>query len=164
MENMTAAADETCMPEGTDNNGKRILLTGVPVGLGSDKVVKIVEQCGAHMVAFENCSGYKQAFTVDEEKNPMTALTEQYLSIPCSVMSPNQGRLDRLKEMVANFKVDGVIDLTWQACHTYNVEAFRVNEFIQDLFGFPTLQLETDYSESDNEHLRVRIEAYLEMI
>lgn len=143
---------------------KRILITGVPVGLGSDKVVKIVEQLGSDVVAFENCSGYKQAFTVDESKEPMEALAEQYLATPCSVMSPNEGRFDLLKEMIRDFQVDGVIDLTWQACHTYNVEAFMVDEIVQENCGIPTLHLETDYAESDTEQLRVRIEAYLEML
>lgn len=147
-----------------DVSRKRILLTGVPVGLGSDKVVKIVEQSGADVVAFENCSGYKQAFCVDEEKDPMEALAEQYLATPCSVMSPNNGRFDLLKEMIQEFSADGVIDLTWQACHTYNVEAFPIAEFVQETFGMPILHLETDYAESDTEQLRVRIEAYLEML
>ena len=144
--------------------GKRILLTGVPVGLGSDKVVKLVEAGGADVVAFENCSGYKQAFFVDEEMEPMEALAVQYLSTPCSVMSPNTGRFTLLEEMVHNFKADGVIDLTWQACHTYNVEAFSIDAFIQDRFGIPVLHLETDYSESDTGQLQVRIDAYLEML
>jgi benzoyl-CoA reductase/2-hydroxyglutaryl-CoA dehydratase subunit BcrC/BadD/HgdB len=143
---------------------KRIMLTGVPVGVGSDKVVKIVEKSRANVVAFENCSGYKNAFVVDEHKDPMEALAEQYLRTPCSVMSPNIGRFDLLKEMMTSFAVDGVIDLTWQACHTYNVEAFRIGEYIQETFGMPTLHLETDYAESDTEQLRVRIEAYLEML
>ncbi len=145
-------------------NIKRILLTGVPVGLGSDKVVKIVEQSGAQVVAFENCSGYKQAFWVAEDKDPMDALADQYLATPCSVMSPNPGRFDLLEEMIRGFSVDGVIDLTWQACHTYNVEAYNVNAFVQKSLGVPTLHLETDYAESDTEQLRVRIEAYLEML
>ena len=144
--------------------GKRILLTGVPVGIGSDKVVKIVEQSGADIVAFENCSGYKQAFIVDEEDDPMDALARQYLSTPCSVMSPNNGRLALLKDMMEDFSVDGVIDLTWQACHTYNIESFLVNELVQSRLDVPVLHLETDYTESDTEQLRVRIEAYLEML
>jgi benzoyl-CoA reductase/2-hydroxyglutaryl-CoA dehydratase subunit BcrC/BadD/HgdB len=143
---------------------KRILLTGVPVGLGSDKVVKIVEQSGADVVAFENCSGYKQAFTVDQEKDPLDALAAHYLATPCSVMSPNSGRFALLEEMIRSFSVDGVIDLTWQACHTYNVEAFQIAEFLQETCGLPSLHLETDYAESDSEQLRVRIEAYLEML
>jgi benzoyl-CoA reductase/2-hydroxyglutaryl-CoA dehydratase subunit BcrC/BadD/HgdB len=142
----------------------RILLTGVPVGLGSDKVVKILENSGANVVAFENCSGYKQTFRVDEDKDPIKALAEQYLAIPCSVMSPNPGREELLTRMVETFKVDGIVDLTWQACHTYNVEAFQIRELAEQTFNLPYLHLETDYSESDTEQLRVRIEAFLEMI
>lgn len=166
MEEVAEQAKKGMFLDDTSEGGKakRILITGVPVGLGSDKVVKIVEQLGADVVAFENCSGYKQAFTVDESKAPMEALAEQYLATPCSVMSPNEGRFDLLKEMIREFQVDGVIDLTWQACHTYNVEAYLVDEIVQENFGLPTLHLETDYAESDTEQLRVRIEAYLEML
>ena len=66
--------------------------------------------------------------------------------------------------MIRDFKVEGVIDLTWQACHTYNVEAYLVDEFIGRHFEIPGPHLETDYAESDSEQLRVRIEAYLEML
>lgn len=158
---------ETMKEKGAEEGSKkrkRILLTGVPVGLGSDKVVKLVEQCNADVVVFENCSGYKQAFTVDESLEPMDALAKQYLSTPCSVMSPNDGRFTLLKELMTDFSVDGVIDLTWLACHTYNIESYQVNEVVQEHLGVPVLQLETDYSESDTEQLRVRIEAYIEML
>jgi benzoyl-CoA reductase/2-hydroxyglutaryl-CoA dehydratase subunit BcrC/BadD/HgdB len=165
MEEVVAQAENGAFGlKNPKNHRKRILLTGVPIGMGSEKVVNIVEQSGADVVAFENCSGYKQAFMVDEDKEPMQALAQQYLATPCSVMSPNTGRFDLLKEMIEAFIVDGVIDLTWQACHTYNVEAYQVNEFVDESFGIPTLHLETDYSESDTEQIRVRIEAYLEML
>ncbi len=167
MEEMTVAAlDGSLLEEipSPKKKAKRILLTGVPVGLGSDKIINIVEQLGSNIVAFENCSGYKQAFTVDEEKDPLDALAEQYLATPCSVMSPNEGRFDLLKEMVEEFSIDGVIDLTWQGCHTYNVEAYLVDEMLQKSYGITSLHLETDYSESDTEQLKVRIEAYLEML
>lgn len=146
------------------NTTPRILLTGVPVGLGSDKVVKILEQCGANVVALENCSGYKQAFQVNDTIDPVTALAEQYLAIPCSVMSPNPGRMEMLKEMIPAFSVDGVVDLTWQACHTYNIESVHISRMVQEDFNLPFLHIETDYSESDTEQLRVRIQAFIEMI
>lgn len=161
---LTAAQASAGQGEGIGASRPRILLTGVPVGLGSDKVVKIVEQCGGDVVVFENCSGYKQAFVVDEEMAPMEALARQYLATPCSVMSPNQGRLDLLARLIEDFSVDGIIDLTWQACHTYNIEAYSVEHFIRERFDLPTLHLETDYAESDSEQLRVRVEAYLEML
>jgi benzoyl-CoA reductase/2-hydroxyglutaryl-CoA dehydratase subunit BcrC/BadD/HgdB len=142
---------------------QRILLTGVPVGMGSDKVVRIIEEAGANVVCFENCSGYKKTFQVDETKDPIQALAEQYLTIPCSVMSPNRLRLELLAEMIAAFKVDRVVDLSWQACHTYNIEAYTIEKFVRESYGLPYLHLETDYSLSDTEQLRTRIEAFLEL-
>lgn len=38
----------------------RILLTGVPVGLGSHKVVRLIEECGGSIVCLDNCSAYKK--------------------------------------------------------------------------------------------------------
>jgi benzoyl-CoA reductase/2-hydroxyglutaryl-CoA dehydratase subunit BcrC/BadD/HgdB len=142
----------------------RILLTGVPVGLGSEKVVRLIEKAGASVVGFENCSGYRSVFTmIDEEKEPLQAISEKYLTTPCSVMSPNPGRYELLAELIKGFLVDGVVDLTWQACHTYNVESYSIGKFVETKYHLPFLHIETDYSESDTEQLRVRIEAFLEM-
>lgn len=145
----------------------RILLTGTPVGLGSEKVITLVEESGGLVVAMENCGGYKTVeLRVDENstEDPLLLLADKYLKIPCSVMSPNTGRLELLERMIKEFSIDAVIDLTWQACHTYNVESFHVAKLVQEKLGLPFLQLETDYSSSDSEVLRVRIEALLEMV
>ncbi len=142
----------------------RILLTGVPVGMGSHKVIEIIEKSNACVVALENCSGYKQVFEVDESLEPVEALARQYLAVPCSVMSPNPGRMSLLRQMIKDFSVDGVVDLTWQACHTYNLEAYQVQKLVNDELDLPYLHIETDYSLSDTEQLRVRIQAFIEMI
>jgi benzoyl-CoA reductase/2-hydroxyglutaryl-CoA dehydratase subunit BcrC/BadD/HgdB len=143
----------------------RILLTGVPVGLGSEKVVRIIEECGGSVVCFESCGGYKKVAQVSEEGDPLRAIAEKYLNIPCSCMSPNQGRFDLVSRLVGEFQADGVVDLTWQGCHTYNIESFSLKRHLQGgLKPVPFLQIETDYSESDSEQLKVRIEAFLEMI
>ncbi|GAB6157080.1 double-cubane-cluster-containing anaerobic reductase [Desulfotomaculum varum] len=145
----------------------RILLTGCPVGFGSEKVVRLLEESGASVVAFENCSGYKALDRqVDENpaKDVMEALAEKYINIPCSCMSPNQGRLDLIKKLASEYQVDAVVDLTWQACHTYNVEAYVIRDFVQNQLHLPYLHLETDYSESDVEQLRVRVQAFLELV
>ncbi len=151
------------------SNGKakapRVLLTGCPVGLGTEKVIRLTEELGAHIVAMENCSGYKtlelQADTAGSD--PIVALAEKYLAIPCSCMSPNPYRLELLERMMADFRADAVIDLTWQACHTYNIEAHDVGKLVREK-GLPYLHLESDYSSSDLESLKVRIEAMLEMV
>lgn len=143
----------------------RILLTGVPVGIGSHKVVQIIEECGGNVVCFESCGGYKGVYDqVDEEKEPLSAIAEKYLRTPCSCMSPNIARFELVERLALEFKVDGIVDLTWQGCHTYNIESYTLKKYLQQKRRLPFLQIETDYSESDVEQLKVRIEAFLEMI
>ncbi|NLC08037.1 MAG: 2-hydroxyacyl-CoA dehydratase [Syntrophomonadaceae bacterium] len=143
---------------------QRILLTGCPVGLGTEKVIRLTEELGGAVVALENCSGYKtlELQTNTEYSDPIVALADKYLQIPCSCMSPNPYRLELLERMIHDFRIDAVIDLTWQACHTYNIEAYQVEQLVQQK-GLPYLHLESDYSSTDLESLKVRIEALLEM-
>jgi len=143
----------------------RILLTGVPVGVGSDKVVQIIEENGGNVVCFESCGAYKGVVDqVDEAKEPLLAIAEKYLRTPCSCMSPNTARFELVERLADEFNVDGIVDLTWQGCHTYNIESHSLKKYLQDKINLPFLQIETDYSESDVEQLKVRIEAFLEMI
>jgi benzoyl-CoA reductase/2-hydroxyglutaryl-CoA dehydratase subunit BcrC/BadD/HgdB len=144
----------------------RILLTGTPVSSDREKIRELVEECGGLIVTMENCGGYKTAIQeIDESdpRDPITLLAEKYLAIPCSVMSPNQRRLDLIRKMVVDFQIDGIIDLTWQACHTYNIEAYWVNRLAAEM-GRPYLHVETAFSDADRETLRVRIEAFIEII
>ncbi len=142
----------------------RILLTGVPVGLGSDKVVRLIEEAGGQVVCFESCGAYKKVEPVRQSDDPLRAIAECYLEIPCSCMSPNRGRFELVSRLAGEFQADGVIDLTWQACHTYNIESFNLRKQVQQETGLPFLQIETDYSESDTEQLKLRLEAFLELL
>jgi benzoyl-CoA reductase/2-hydroxyglutaryl-CoA dehydratase subunit BcrC/BadD/HgdB len=142
----------------------RILLTGVPIGIGSDKVLRLLEESGASVVCLESCGAYKKVELVDEEGDPLDALARRYLQVPCSCMSPNSGRLELVTRLAREFAVDGVVDLTWQGCHTYNIESYALKRHLQRETGLPFLQLETDYSPSDTEQLKVRIEAFLELL
>jgi len=166
IDNLNGLVKEVSLHENSIGaSAPRILLTGCPVGLGSEKVIQLTEELGAHVVAMENCSGYKtlELQTDTTADDPIVALAEKYLKIPCSCMSPNPYRLELINNMVDNFRVDAVIDLTWQACHTYNIEAYEVGKLVKQK-GLPYLHLEGDYSTSDRESLKVRIEAMLEMV
>jgi benzoyl-CoA reductase/2-hydroxyglutaryl-CoA dehydratase subunit BcrC/BadD/HgdB len=143
----------------------RILLTGCPIGKGSEKVLRIIEESGARVVCLENCSGIKgMQLPVDEVGDPFAAIAKRYIKVPCSCMTPNQGRLDLLEHLVETYKVQGIVDMTWMFCHTYNIESRVVQDFLQERFGTPFIQICTDYSSSDTEQIRTRIQAFLEMI
>ncbi len=146
-------------------NAPRILLSGVPVGMGSHKVINLIEQCGGSVVCLDNCSGYKKTrIKIDENAEPIHALAKGYLDVPCAVMSPNPLRYKALEEMAKDFSVDAIIDLTWHGCQTYETESSRIKKYVKEELELPFLHIESDYSESDTEQLKVRIEAFLEMI
>lgn len=148
-----------------EKHRSRILITGCPMGGAVEKIIKIIEENDGVVVCFENCSGLKEKEElVDENKNPIDAIAEKYLNIPCSCMSPNDNRLKTLSRLIDEYKIDGVVDVILQACHTYNVETFLVKEFIKDQKNIPYMNIETDYSENDIGQLTTRISAFLEMI
>ncbi len=150
-----------------DESAPRILLTGCPIGSGSEKVLRALEEAGASVVALENCTGYKPLDVMvdeDPDKDPLLALAEKYLKTPCSCMTPNNGRFDLIKRLAEEYDVDGVVDLTWVACHTYAIESFSLKNFVQDELGLPFIQIETDYSDSDTGQVKTRVEAFLETI
>ena len=149
-----------------DLSAKRILITGCPMGKSLEKVVDALEspECGALVTGFENCGNIKCShYPVDEEEAPLTALAKKYLSIPCSVMSPNPDRIALIREYAAKYRVQGVVDVILQACHTYNVESFQVrSELAAD--NLPYLAIETDYSQGDLGQLATRFGAFVEML
>jgi benzoyl-CoA reductase/2-hydroxyglutaryl-CoA dehydratase subunit BcrC/BadD/HgdB len=78
-------------------------------------------------------------------------------------MTPNTGRFETLKQQVESLKPDLVIDLVLQSCHTYNVEAVKVESYVREDLGVNYLKLVTDFSQQDLGQLKTRIAAALEM-
>ncbi len=143
----------------------RILITGCPMGSGSDKVLKITEELGAAVVVQEHCSSLKSIFRPTEKKEHLLdGLADHYLGTPCACMSPNTRRLDYLLTLIDQFHVDGVIDATLENCQPYTVEHVIVEREIEARAGVPVLHINTGYSPSDTEQIRVRVEAFLEML
>jgi len=140
----------------------RVLLTGCPTT--NRKILHLLEDCCAMVVAMESCGGLKTVGKpVPESGDPLTNLARNYLSIPCACMTPNAARLDLLRDIIGDYSIDGVVELTWDGCHTYNVESFQVGECVVAA-GLPYLHIITDYSENDTGQLKTRIEAFLELL
>ena len=144
----------------------RVLLTGVPMPHGAERVVDIVENNGGLVVCQENCTGIKpiredvKAGSVD----PLRAIAEKYFHLPCSVMTPNTKRFDLLRQLAAEYRPDCIVEVIWQACLTYDVESFQVKKLAEDEMGLPYLRIETDYSPSDSARISMRIQALFETI
>ena len=146
-------------------DAKRILITGCPIGGVLEKTVKAIEANGGVVVCYENCSGVKAvAEDVDLEADDIVrAIAKRYLSIGCAVMTPDNRRMELIRKLIGEYKVDGVVEVVLQTCTPYAVEAFSVRKYMEEL-GMPYLGVETDYSSGDTGQLGTRIEAFLEML
>jgi benzoyl-CoA reductase/2-hydroxyglutaryl-CoA dehydratase subunit BcrC/BadD/HgdB len=161
---LRSACTEAERIETGGRSGPRIMLSGCPMPGGNTKVPDIIEARGGAIVVEESCTGTRSFENlVDEDKDPMTALAERYLKIPCACMTPNDKRVDGILELAKLYKVDGVVYYTLQSCHGYNMERFKVQQALRDA-GIPMLAIETDYSDSDAEQIGIRVDAFLEML
>ena len=144
----------------------RILVTGCPIGGSTEKVTRAIEESGGHVVAFENCRGAKSIDELVNEDNPdvYDALARRYLNIGCSCMTPNPNRIKLLNRLIDEYRVDGVVDVILQACHTYNVESLSVKRFVTNEKNIPYMSVETDFSMSDIGQLKTRMAAFVEML
>ena len=144
----------------------RVLLTGVPTVHGAERVIDIIEAGGGLIVCMESCTGIKPIWQDVEEdtQDPMVAVARKYMDLPCSVMTANDRRMDLLTELASQFKAECVVDLSWLACLTYDVEAWRVKQLAEDTLGLPYLRISTDYSPSDTARIALRVEALFETV
>ncbi len=142
----------------------RVLLTGVPMPHGAERVIELIERSGGLVVCQENCTGLKPIL---EDVNaaaadPLRALAEKYFHLPCSVMTPNRRRLDSLRRLAAGYRPQCVVEVVWQACLTYDVESHYVSRLAKAELGLPYLRIETDYSPSDSARITLRLQALFE--
>ena len=145
----------------------RVLLTGVPLVHGAERVMELIESCGAVVVCMENCTGLKpilEDVDLHSEPDPIRAIAQKYYHLPCSVMTPNRRRLETLRTLAAKFRPDCVIELVWQACLTYDVESYHVRKLAEEELRLPYLKITTDYSPADSARITARVEALLETV
>lgn len=146
-------------------DAKRLLVTGCPIGGVLQKTVKVAEENGGVVVCYENCGGLKplQHMVDTEAEDIIAAIAEHYLDIGCAVMTPNERRLNLIRKLVEEFRIDGIIEIDLQTCHPYTVETQRIKQLCKEL-GIPYLVMDTDYSKSDVGQLTTRISAFIEML
>jgi benzoyl-CoA reductase/2-hydroxyglutaryl-CoA dehydratase subunit BcrC/BadD/HgdB len=150
-------------------NAPRLMLTGAPVVFPNIKVPLLLEEMGGVMVADETCMGERGLYDPVVVTEPsfdglMRGLAaRQILPCTCPTFVQNEQRIFKLKQMVMDFKVEGVIYHVLRGCLVYDFEFSAVEAALGEL-GVPVIRLETDYNEEDVEQLRVRLEAFIEMI
>ena len=151
---------------GRNAGNVRVLMTGVPMAHGAERVLDIIESSGGLVACMENCTGIKP-ITDDVDpaaQDPLRALAEKYFRLPCSVMTRNDARMESITRLTREYRADCIVELVWQTCLTYDVESYRIKRLAEQTLGVPYLRIETDYSPSDSARIRVRVEALFETV
>ncbi|MDD4242624.1 MAG: 2-hydroxyacyl-CoA dehydratase family protein [Smithellaceae bacterium] len=135
--------------------------------------VSLVEECGAHVVMDDLCTGSRFFWQdVSETGDPLEALARRYLCTHCPrSLKPQAGnrredlenRFGYIREFADGWKAAGAIFYIVRYCDTCELEGPDLKEYLTDL-KLPVLMIEDDYSTSTIGQLRTRIQAFLEMI
>ncbi|MGC8872592.1 MAG: double-cubane-cluster-containing anaerobic reductase [Caldimicrobium sp.] len=151
-----------------DPQALRIMVSGTPMALPNWKLHNIVESLGGVVVNEESCIGtryFKDLMPEDfsDLESALKALVDRYMKIDCSCFTPNDERVEQVLKEYRDSKAEGIIYYSLAFCHTYNIEAYKIQKACEKE-GIPFLFIETDYSPEDIGQIQTRIEAFFETI
>ena len=150
-------------------NRPRILITGSPIVFPNFKIPLLIEEMGGALVADETCMGERGAYDppaiVDQSTDGIMRALANKSTRPCTCPTfvDNKRRVYRIMQMLKDYRVQGVIYHVLRGCLVYDYE-YQVMEEELGKLGIPIIRIESDYNEEDVEQLRIRIEAFIELI
>ena len=153
----------------TQKQQPRILLTGSPIVFPNVKIPLLIEEMGGIVAGDETCMGERgmwdpAVITDDSFDGLMRALANRALRpCPCPTFADNTQRVYRLKQLIKDNQIQGVIYHVLRGCLVYDFEYKKLEDELGKL-DIPVIRLESDYNEEDVEQLRIRIEAFIELI
>lgn len=147
----------------------RILVTGSPIAFPNLKIPLLIEEMGGILAADETCMGERGLYDPVSVIDPgfdgmMRGLASRYTKpCTCPVFVDNSQRIYRIKQMIKEHQIQGIIYHVLRGCLVYDYEYQMMEEEMGKL-DVPVIRVESDYNEEDVEQLRIRIEAFLELI
>ncbi|OGJ21232.1 hypothetical protein A3K73_02330 [Candidatus Pacearchaeota archaeon RBG_13_36_9] len=147
----------------------RIIMTGSPLIWPNMKLLHIIEESGAVVVADDSCACGQYFYNPAEleewsMKSMLEALSDKYLlPVVCPVFAHCDDRIDRLLELIEKYKADGVIYHILRLCQVFDFEYIKISKLFEKK-SIPLIKIETEYSEEDAGQIKTRIEAFIEML
>lgn len=132
----------------------------------ADTYFSLIEEAGAIVVQDDLCSGARTfRLMVAEDGDPLEALTERYFrSFFCPTKySDPQAHIDSLLKEVEDSEAQGVIFLLYKYCEACFFDYPDLKAAL-DAKGIPTLLLEVEDPVQSREQLKIRIQAFVEML
>jgi benzoyl-CoA reductase/2-hydroxyglutaryl-CoA dehydratase subunit BcrC/BadD/HgdB len=135
--------------------------------LNNPAFIKSIEDQGGLVVTDELCSSvrywYDPVVRMGDEP-PLKSIARRYLTnFPCARMFPSTERFTRIRELLRDYEVDGIVSENIRYCVPYAHDLPLLKDKIKDL-GIPVLALDIEYGTSGSGQIQTRVQAFLEMI
>lgn len=130
-------------------------------------LVRLIEECSAHLVMDDTCIGARGMLgSVKGEQEMLEGLMRYYFrdfQCPRTYRGTDMSRFDYLIEAARESHARGVVLYVMSFCDPHKTDIVDVRRYLENA-GLPTLVLEDDYTMSNLESMRTRIEAFVETI
>ena len=133
--------------------------------------VKLIEECGALVVADRHCYGSlpgREEIVVKEGESPLRAIARHYLETSMCPRFMDQHIMRERKQFLADvakeYKADGIIVSQMKFCEYWSYERTIDTLILPRDFGIPVCSIEKEYVNNAVGQLRTRFQAFVESI
>ena len=169
----TAEELKTREPDEKPDYRAKVMLVGSEID--DPEFTKLVEMCGARVVADRYCFGSlpgREEIVVQPGQHPLDALAEHYMKInecPRSMGTENIiARKQYLYDIAKEYKADGIILQNMKFCEYWGYERAIAAKWLAEGLNvpsaIPTCQIERDYANAATGQLRTRFQAFVESL
>ena len=160
---------KTREPDDKPNYKIKVLLAGSEND--DPDFIKLIEGCGALVVADRHCYGSlesRQHIDIKEGEDPLTAVARHYLlTSQCARFMEQQEMRHRKKQLAdyaKEYKADGIIVESNKFCEYWSFERMIDTIVLPRDFGYPVCSIEKEYINTASGQLRTRFQAFVESV
>lgn len=149
----------------------RVRVAVVGSEIDDPNLIRLIESCGALVVADRFCYGSfpgRQVIELTDDEDALTQVCRWYLQ---NTECPRQSALHRVKyrndhvaQLVREFKADGAIYEQMKFCTYWSYERVIANQIMPRDYGIPILSVDRPYIVGQSGQLRTRVQAFVESL
>jgi len=160
---LEALLNDLAGKEKKDGDKLRILLVGSE--LDNSEYIRVIEELGSIVVTDDLCNGTRYFWdSVEANNSPLEALAKRYLTkAPCARMRPPTERLERIKKMIKDYRVDGIVYEMIKFCDLYGEDYPIFRDALREL-DVPILTLNREYTFTGIGQTKTRVQAFFETL
>ena len=160
LKRLTAA-----IPKGSVSEHPRVLIVGSPIYFPNFKIPSLLSDAGVEICgSIDSRSGQYEGTSEHKPQKGIAALAHYYFEHDSSsAFVWNQELMKAIRHYVEETRPDGIIWHVLKGQIEYDFELNRCEKYFEEM-DLPVIRLETDYQYQDVEQLRIRIEAFSELL